>query len=141
MSRHFRKPPSQRQLRVGEEVRHAMARILGEAHFRDPDLQDVSITVSEARASPDLKSVTIFVMPLGGRDVPVTVAALNRASAYLRGELARAVQLRAVPAITFAADDSFDTGGKIDRLLNDERVRRDLTRDADETPEDGSGGA
>lgn len=124
--------PSQRQLRVGEELRHALVEILPRAHFRDPDLQGVSLTVSEVRASPDLKHATAYVVPLGGRDTAAVVKALNRASSYLRGEVARRVQLRAAPELGFAADESFDQAGRIDALLRRPEVRRDLAAPRDD---------
>ena len=89
MTRHTARAPSQRQLRVGEEIRHVMADILGRGELRDPDLADLPITVTEVRASPDLRNATVYVMPLGGRAEGAVVAALNRASAFLRGRLGR----------------------------------------------------
>lgn len=118
--------PSQRQLRVGEELRHAIAQIIERAHFRDPALQDVPITVTEVRVSPDLKNATVFVTPLGGSDVDGVVAALRRAAPYFRGQIARAVKLRAVPGIAFEADTSFDYASKIAGLLHQPEVARDL---------------
>jgi ribosome-binding factor A len=109
--------PSQRQLRVGEELRHTLVEILRRGHFRDPDLRDVNVTVSEVRASPDLKNATAFVMPLGNKDTGKIVTALNRAASYLRGELAREIELRNVPALTFMADTSLDYAEHIDALL------------------------
>lgn len=88
---------SQRQLRVGEEIRHALAQILARTEFRDPDLQDVNLTVTEVRISPDLKQATVFIVPLGGADSKVAVAALNRASGYIRGLLGQMVRLRFTP--------------------------------------------
>jgi ribosome-binding factor A len=126
--------PSQRQLRVGEELRHALVEILPRAHFRDPELQGVSLTVTEVRASPDLKHATAFVTPLGGRGAEVVVKALNRAAAYLRGEVARMVQLRHAPELVFAADRSFDQASRIDAALRRPDVQRDLAaaRDGDD---------
>jgi ribosome-binding factor A len=118
--------PSQRQLRVGEELRHALAQIIERAHFRDPVLQDVSITVTEVRVSPDLKNATAFVTPLGGVGVAEVVAALRRAVPYFRGQIARAVKLRTVPNLFFEADTSFDYASKIAGLLHQPEVARDL---------------
>lgn len=135
------KPPSQRQLRVGEEIRHALVQILATAHLRDPDLQDVSITVSEARVSPDLRNATVFVSPLGGGEADTLVAALDRAAGFLRGELARMVRLRHVPALRFEQDRSFDRASRLDDLLRDDRVRRDLDPDPVSGPEPDDHGA
>lgn len=136
--------PSQRQLRVGEELRHALAQIIERAHFRDPVLQDVSITFTEVRVSPDLKNATAFVTPLGGTGVDEVVAALRRAAPYFRGQIARAVKLRAVPNLFFEADTSFDYASKIAGLLHQPEVARDLDAksgesDAGDEP-DGDGG-
>jgi ribosome-binding factor A len=127
--------PSQRQLRVGEELRHALVEILARGHLRDPDLQGVSVTVSEVRASPDLKHATAYVMPLGGQNIDTVVKALKRASGYLRSEIARAVRLRVAPEIDFAADRSFDYASRIDSALRRPEVQRDLAPDDDEAPE------
>lgn len=124
--------PSQRQLRVGEEIRHVMARILAEGEVRDPDVAGASITVTEARPSPDLRAVTLFVMPLGGGDIDKVVAGLNRAAAYLRGRLGKEVDLRFTPSLRFMADRSFDQADRVAALLGDKRVREDLERAAAE---------
>jgi ribosome-binding factor A len=118
--------PSQRQLRVGEEIRHVLVEILARGALRDPDLQGVSITVSEVRASPDLKHATAYVMPLGGGNVGEVVKALKRASGYLRGEVARAVRLRVAPEISFAPDRSFEEAHRIESVLRRPEVQRDL---------------
>jgi ribosome-binding factor A len=118
--------PSQRQLRVGEEIRHALVEILRDSHARDPDLQNVNVTVTEVRISPDLANATVFVMPLGGQKSGSIVAALNRASAYFRTQLAHAVQLRHAPRISFALDTSFGYAEKIEGLLHTPEVERDL---------------
>jgi ribosome-binding factor A len=118
--------PSQRQLRVGEEIRHVLVEILARGHLRDPELQGVSITVSEVRASPDLKHATAYVMPLGGGNVGEVVKALKRASGYLRSEVARAIRLRVAPEISFAADRSFDEASRIESVLRRPEVQRDL---------------
>jgi ribosome-binding factor A len=123
--------PSQRQLRVGEEIRHALARILTEGDLRDPELQGVSITVSEVRPSPDMRNATAFVTPLGGENAEAIAAALNRASRFLRGRVAQAVHLRNTPALSFLVDRSFDEAEHVGALLRDERVARDLKQDND----------
>ena len=118
--------PSQRQLRVGEELRHALAGILGRVSLDDPALAGISFTVTEVRPSPDLKVATAFVVPLGVDDMAGSVAALNRATGYFRGQLAREVALRHCPRIVFAADRSFDNAGEIQTILERPHVRQDL---------------
>ncbi|MGE5548309.1 MAG: 30S ribosome-binding factor RbfA [Solirubrobacterales bacterium] len=126
------KPPSQRQLRVGEELRHIIAAVIERGDFRDPDLAGRAITVTEVRVSPDLRNATVFVMPLGGGDVAGVLSGLKRARAYLRHELARSVDLRTVPDLRFEADTSFDEASRIDALLRSPEVRRDIQPHADE---------
>ena len=120
------KPPSQRQLRVGEELRHVIASLIERGGFRDPDLMGRAITVTEVRISPDLRNATVFVMPLGGGDHAPILAGLKRAKAFLRHELAKAVKLRMVPDLSFQADLTFDEASRIDRLLRSADVRRDV---------------
>jgi len=121
--------PSQRQLRVGEEMRHALAQIFQRGMLRDPALQDVTLTVTEVRLTPDLKHATAFVMPLGGRQAAEVVAGLQRGAAYLRMELARAVKLRVAPTVAFALDASFDHASQVEALLQRPEVARDLVQD------------
>ena len=118
--------PSQRQLRVGEELRHALARVLERGDLRDPALQNAAVTVTEVRVSPDLKNATAYVMPLGGRHAEEILTALRRSSGYLRGVLAREVELRYAPSLAFALDTSFDHASRIDALLHRPEVARDL---------------
>ncbi len=118
--------PSQRQLRVGEAVRRALVEVLQEAHFRDPDLQGVSITVSEVRAAPDLKHATAFVTALGGIDADKTIAALGRARAYIRGEVQRRVDLRQAIDIHFKRDTGFDYASRMDAAFRDPKVLADI---------------
>jgi ribosome-binding factor A len=118
--------PSQRQLRVGEEIRHALVEILRDSHARDPDLQNVNVTVTEVSISPDLANATAYVMPLGGQNTEAIVAALNRAAPYFRTRLAHAVQLRHAPRISFALDTSFGYAERIEGLLHTPEVERDL---------------
>jgi ribosome-binding factor A len=108
---------SQRQLRVGEELRHALVRLLERGVLRDPALAGRSITVTEVRVSPDLKNATAFVTPLGGAGGVEAVKALNHASAHLRGQVAGAVRLRFAPRLDFVLDTSFDNASRIDRVL------------------------
>ncbi len=123
---HDHERSSGRHLRVGEAIRHALVEIFAEGHFKDPELRDVSITVTEARTTPDLRHVTVFVMPLAGRDRDLIVAALNREAPLLRGEVTRAVGLRYAPQLHFEADRTFDASDRVTALLNDPRVARDL---------------
>ena len=124
------KGPSQRQLRAGELIRHALAEVFQREDLREPGLRGLSITVSEVRASPDLKQATAFVMPLGGgargADVPAVVGALNRAAPLIRGYLGKKIDLKFTPAIRFLADESFDEAQKIESLLHRPEVARDL---------------
>ncbi|NQU69987.1 MAG: 30S ribosome-binding factor RbfA [Rhodospirillales bacterium] len=110
---------SQRQLRVGELVRHALTQILERGVVRDPDLAGVAITVSEIRVSSDLRNATAYVMPLGGDDCEIVVEALRRAAPFLRRNLAARLDLRYVPNLLFEADATFDYAGRINQLLND----------------------
>ena len=121
------KAPSHRQLRVGEELRHALSHILGRGELRDPALADLNLTITEVRVSPDLKSATAYVVPLGGGGLDDAVAALNRAGGFFRSRLAQQVALRHAPRIAFAPDRSFDEAGRIGEILGRPRVRRDLS--------------
>jgi ribosome-binding factor A len=120
------KPPSQRQLRAGEIIRHALMDIFTREPLADPDLQGKSITITEVRISPDLRAATAFAAPLGGEDMGKTIIALNRAAGFLRGRLAREIEMRVTPTVRFVADDSYDEARRIDQLLSSPRVRRDL---------------
>ena len=123
--------PSQRQLRAGELVRHALVEILRSETFTDPALADVAVTISEVRISPDLKHALCFVEPLGGKEATAVIVALNRASRFLRLRLGPAIEMRFTPSLKFVHDDSFDTADHIKRLLDDPRVRRDLDAASD----------
>jgi ribosome-binding factor A len=129
---------SQRQLRVGEELRHALAEVLARGEVRDPDLHDVAITVTEVQVSPDLRQATAYVMPLGGRNVETVVAALNRGAGWLSGQVGHMVHLKFTPRFRFAEDMSFDAAGRVEAILRDPAVAADL-RDGD-GGEDGSHG-
>jgi ribosome-binding factor A len=113
-------------LRVGEEIRHVLAAVFGRGELRDPALVGQSITVSEVRVAPDLMRATVFVTPLGGGDIAAVVAALNRAAPFLRGQVAKAVKLRRAPELGFVPDTSFDYARRIEDVLRDPAVRRDL---------------
>ena len=117
---------SQRQLRVGELIRHALVDALARDDLRDPGLADVSITVTEVRVSPDLRNATAFVMPLGGVKMEETVDALNRAAPFLRRMVGQAVTMRYLPALSFVADTAFEQSQRIDDLLRSPAVARDL---------------
>ena len=110
---------SQRQLRVGEMLRHALSAILNRGDLRDPDLAGKSVTVTEVRMSPDLRNATAFVQPLGGGDATKVIAALGRAEPFLKRQVAAEVELRYVPSFSFTPDTSFDQATRIDALLKD----------------------
>ena len=134
MPRHHQKKSSapggsQRQLRVGEQVRHAIAEILAQGSVHDADLEGHIITVPEVRMSPDLKLATIYVMPLGGRDTELVIAALERNKKFLRGEVARRVNLKFAPDIRFRVDERFDEAERIEKLLRTPAVQKDLEQD------------
>ncbi|MGE3770690.1 MAG: 30S ribosome-binding factor RbfA [Bdellovibrionales bacterium] len=113
-----REGPSQRQLRVGEELRHALSEILNRGDSNEPELFDVSITVTEVRVSPDLRNATVFVMPLGGKDLGPIMEALKRTKPFFRHQVAKELKnLRNVPDLRFEADNSFDTSKRIDDIL------------------------
>jgi ribosome-binding factor A len=118
--------PSQRQLRAGELVRHALVDILREEDVEDPALKGVSVTITEVRMSPDLKHALCFAEPLGGAHAPEVTAALNRVARFLRGRLGHSIDLRFTPQLKFVHDESFDAADKMSRLLSDPRVRRDV---------------
>ncbi len=117
---------SQRQRRVGEELRHALARILRDGGCRDPLLHDASITVSEVRISPDLRNATVYVMPLGGANAGEILAGLRRGTPFLRARVAGGLRLRNAPNLVFALDDTFDQADRISTLLARPEVGRDL---------------
>jgi ribosome-binding factor A len=124
--------PSQRQLRVGELVRHALADMLTRAEVHDPVIEGHLITVPEVRMSADLRLATVYVMPLGGRDIDAVLAALERNKRYLRGEIARQVNLKFAPEIRFRIDERFDEAERIEKLLRTPAVQRDLGNKDDE---------
>ena len=124
---------SQRQLRVGELIRHAMAEMLSRGEVHDPVLESHMITIPEVRMTADLKLATIYVMPLGGRDVKEVIVALNDNKKFLRGEIAHRVNLKFAPDIRFRADERFDEAERIEKLLRTPAVQRDLERDTDES--------
>ena len=128
---------SQRQLRVGEELRHVLAQVLSRGELRDPDLVGRTITVTEVRISPDLKNATAFIVPLGGEHKAEVLKALKRCSAFLRGAIGHEVRLRVVPRLSFELDISFDHAQKIEEILHRPEVQQDIRPgdDADEDPD------
>ena len=129
--------PSLRLLRVGENVRHAVATILSRGDIQDPDLAHVSITVSEVRISRDLRNATIFVMPLGGDEHLRVTKALNKNTAHIRGELSNMVTMKFLPRLKFKLDESFDEASHIEALLRDPKVAADIAAPDDDDLEDG----
>jgi ribosome-binding factor A len=118
--------PTQRQLRAGELVRHALVEILREDELLDPVLAGVSVTVTEVRVSPDMRHALCFIEPLGGAHSAEVVAGLNRSARFLRGRLGHAIELKFTPELKFLHDESFDAAARMDRLFDDPKVRRDL---------------
>ena len=135
--KHSHRPtgPSQRMLRVGELVRHALAGLFARGEIEDELLAGRVITVPEVRMSPDLKLASAYVMPLGGEQAAEIVAALNRHARFIRGRIAPELDLKFAPEVRFFVDETFEEFGKIDALLKSDRVQRDLHPDDDE-PED-----
>lgn len=125
-SRSPQQGPSQRQLRVAEEIRHILARVLMRGDLHDPALVGVSITISEVRISPDLKNATVFAMPLAGAKIDDVLKGLNRCAPYLRSQVGQELGLRYAPALKFVEDTSFDEAHHIDEILRSEKVARDL---------------
>ena len=124
--------PSQRMLRVGEAVRHAIVEVFAHEGVHDPVLASHTITFPEVRMSPDLKLATVYVMPLGGRDTEAVLAALEKNSRWLRGALAKRVEMKFMPELRFRLDQTFDEADRIDRLLRSPEVARDLKPKSEE---------
>jgi ribosome-binding factor A len=118
--------PTQRQLRAGELVRHALVEVLREEDITDSALEGVSVTVTEVRMSPDLRHATVFVEPLGGGHADEVVAGLNRHAKFLRGRLGRHIELKFTPDLRFLHDESFNEAARMNRLFEDPRVAQDL---------------
>ena len=121
--------PTQRQLRAGELVRHALVDIFREETINDPVLAGVSVTVTEVRMNPDLRHAMVFVEPLGGEKADEVVKALNKHSKFVRGHLGRLIDMRFTPDIHFRHDESFTEAARMKALFDDPRVRQDLTPD------------
>ncbi|HET9718043.1 MAG TPA: 30S ribosome-binding factor RbfA [Pseudolabrys sp.] len=120
---------SQRQLRVGELVRHALAELLARGEIHDPVIERHMITIPEVRLTADLRLATIYVMPLGGRDADDVLAAFERQKKFLRAEIAHRINLKFAPEIRFRIDDRFAEAERIDKLLRSPEVQRDLKQD------------
>jgi len=125
-SRHAALGPTQRQLRVAEEIRHVLADLFTRVEFRDPELEGIAITVTEVRISPDLKHATAFVTRLGRSDIDAVIPALKRAAPFLRSQASNALRLRMVPEIHFQPDTALDYAMEMDALLRSPDVKRDL---------------
>lgn len=120
------KPPTQRQLRVGEEIRHLLAQSFALRHSGDPLLDRSTITVTEVRISPDLQNATVYIVPLGGLHLAEILAALKERSWFFRKEIARQLKTRVVPRLVFQKDISFDQAERIESLLKSEKVKKDI---------------
>ncbi|HEY1836912.1 MAG: 30S ribosome-binding factor RbfA [Rhizomicrobium sp.] len=127
--------PSQRQLRVGEMLRHTLSEILTRGEIRDPDLEGVSVTITQVKPSGDMRHATVFCEPLGGKNAAKILAALNRHARFIRGEMGHTITMKFTPDLRFVEDESFAEAEKIERLLKSDRVARDL---ADKSDDDGS---
>ncbi len=130
--------PSQRQLRVAEEIRHTIADLIERGSMKDPELRDVPVTVTEVRTSPDLRRAEVFVTPLGGGDAGAILAALNRAAPYFRAQVARSVRLKFAPVIVFSPDTSFEQASRIESILRRPHVQQDLGHDNSEDQSPGA---
>ena len=131
---------SHRLLRVGENIRHALSEILGRGDLRDPDLEGVSVTVTEVRCSPDLRNATIFVMPLGGVHEKDVEKALNRCAKYIRGQLSHQVSMKYLPKLTFTLDATFGEADHIDQLLHSPHVAQDLGPESEDDSQENEEG-
>jgi ribosome-binding factor A len=141
MARHSdnaqRKGPSQRQLRVGEAIRHALAELLVRGEIHDDTIASHVITVTEVRMSPDLKMATAYIMPLGGADLKSVLAALEKNRKFIRSEVAHAVNLKFAPDIRFREDETFEEAMRIERLLHSPKVRQDIEKDPNAGQDEG----
>lgn len=136
MTRKRSEGPSQRQLRVGEALRHALVEVLARGELRDPALAEAHVTVTEVRVSPDLRAATAFVLPFAGGDAEALARGLNHAAGYFRKALADAVDLRVAPTIRFEPDRAFGQADRVEMLLRSPAVAKDLAKpDQDETSE------
>src|SRR4051812_4492806 len=124
--------PSQRQLRVGEALRHALAEVLRENEIADVHLDGVSVTITQIKPSPDMRYATVYCEPLGGQNGKEIVAALNRHKGFLRGEMGKLISIKFTPDLRFVEDESFAEAEKIENILKSERVSRDLATPGEE---------
>jgi ribosome-binding factor A len=129
MKRERRIAPSQRQLRVGTAIRHALVSVLARGHVHDPRIADAHLTITEVRVSPDLRNATVYFVPFGSSDGNVLVGALNQAAGFLRTEIAGQVRLRFAPSIRFEIDRTVAHASRIEELLRQPRVARDTAND------------
>ena len=136
---HALQGPSQRQLRAGELIRHALVEVLREQELQDEAMQGVSVTVTEVRLSPDLRHASVFVEPLGGGHAREVVAALNRHAKFLRGRLGHGIDMKFTPDLKFLHDVSFDEAARMAKLFDNPRIREDLAKGDGEDDEDGHG--
>jgi ribosome-binding factor A len=123
--------PSQRQLRVGEALRHAIAQILGRNEIRDPDLEGVSVTITQVVPSADMRYATVYCEPLGGLKAKEVIAALNRHKGFIRGEMGHLIETKFTPDLRFVEDVSFAEAQKIETILKSPAVQRDLAAQDD----------
>lgn len=128
--------PSQRQLRVGEMLRHALADVLRENDIRDPELEGVSVTITQVKPSPDMRYATVYCEPLGGENAKAIVAALNRHKGFLRGEMGHRIAMKFTPDLRFVEDQSFAEAQKIETILKSPEVQRDLAAPDEQDEED-----
>ena len=138
MKQRTERAPSQRQLRIGELIRHTLARIIEGGEIHQEALQRTPVTVTEVRISPDLRNATAYITPLGGGDPTEVLQALERAKPFIRRRIAGSIKLRMAPQIGFRADDSFDKADHLEGLLRQPDVARDLEKDPDGDDEDGA---
>jgi ribosome-binding factor A len=124
--------PTQRQLRVGEMLRHALADVLRRDEIRDPDLAGVSVTITQVKPSPDMRHANVFCEPLGGKNAKGVIAALNKHKGFLRGEMGRLIAMKFTPELRFVEDESFAEAQKIETILKSAAVQRDLAEPNDE---------
>jgi ribosome-binding factor A len=136
-SRHARRElgPSQRQLRVGEMLRHALAQILSRSDIQDPDLDGVSVTITQVKPSADMRYATVYCAPLGGQNTATIIAALNRHKGFMRGEMGHMISTKFTPDLRFVEDESFAEAEKIENLLKSPQVQRDLAHSDDDQDE------
>src|SRR5580658_1855437 len=128
--------PSQRMLRVGEALRHALAEVLYRNEIRDPDLEGVSVTITQVKPSPDMRFATVYCEPLGGGNAKPIIAALNRHKGFLRGEMGQRIAIKFTPDLRFVEDQSFAEAQKIETILKSPEVQRDLATSHDEDRDD-----